>query len=321
MITATPTVVPTTKPTSLLITSVVTNGANTTITGSIEWYAQSQPIYIEFFSNATADASGHGEGRTYLGFVQVTTDATTGDASFSVTLSGVSVGDWITAVANAEGGFLGASEFALSVQAVGPTNAPRGRVIWNNNDRFFQQYADWSSTGFGGTGVNGLSFGDDISMILAAEAPTRNEIIFIGAAPMSRARSWRASGTAARGRRSSPSRSPTPALMPPARTALPWPTTRSAATPCWSGTTAPPARPGCPMPSGNGTSWSATATITAPVSGEPLHMQLAASPNSQEMILVVETAAASNNQYAIVWNGSSWGNAQTLGSEQQQAVL
>ena len=296
-----------------VITSVVTNGANTTITGSIEWYAQSQPIYIEFFSNATADASGHGEGRTYLGFVQVTTDATTGDASFSVTLTGVSVGDWITAVANVEGGFLGASEFALSVQAVGPTNAPRGRVIWNNNDRFFQQYADWSSTGFGGTGVNGLSFGDDLSMILAAEAPTRNEIIFIGASDVSGkilAGIW--NGSSWSSVISIPIADPGADASSQNSFAVAYDEVSGNAMLVWDNGTTGTA--GLSYAIWNGTSWSATATITAPVSGEPLHMQLAASPNSQEMILVVETAAASNNQYAIVWNGSSWGNAQTLGS-------
>lgn len=61
-----------------VITSVVTNGSNTVVTGSIDWNTESQPVYIELYSNTSADASGHGEGRTYLGFVQVTTDAATG---------------------------------------------------------------------------------------------------------------------------------------------------------------------------------------------------------------------------------------------------
>jgi hypothetical protein len=41
---------------------------------------------IEFFGNTEADTSGHGEGRTYLGFVNVTTNAS-GNTSFNVTLA------------------------------------------------------------------------------------------------------------------------------------------------------------------------------------------------------------------------------------------
>jgi hypothetical protein len=84
-----------------VISSVVTIGSTTYITGSIDWYTDVQPVYIEFFSSPTADASGYGEGRTYLGAVQVTLNAS-GDATFSLAVTGASVGDWITAVANIE---------------------------------------------------------------------------------------------------------------------------------------------------------------------------------------------------------------------------
>jgi hypothetical protein len=56
----------------------------------------------------------------------------------------------------------------------------------------------------------------------------------------------------------------------------------------------------------NGTSWSAPANISAYTGGEPKQMKLAANPNSDEMILVVNDA--SEVDYALVWNGSSWGN-------------
>ncbi|HET6788936.1 MAG TPA: hypothetical protein VFH49_13310, partial [Aquabacterium sp.] len=291
----------------------MTSGSTTTVTGSIEWYAQSQPVYIEFFSNTAADASGYGEGKTYLGYVQVTTDATTGDASFSATLAGVSVGEWITAVANIEGGPTGASEFALAVQAVAPANAPRGKVIWNTNDRVFQQYADWSSVGFGGTGVNGLNFGDDISMITAVEAPTREEILFVGSADASGkilAGIW--NGSSWSSVISVPVGTPSATAGQYNSFAVAYDEANGNAMLIWdngnTGTT------GLSYAIWDGTSWSATNTITAPISGEPVHMKLAASPSSHDMVLVVETTAASNNQYAIVWNGSSWGNAQTLGS-------
>ena len=55
-------------------------GGVTEIRGSINTTANS-PIRIEFFSNATCNASGNGEGRTYLGSVDVVTNSS-GNAIF-----------------------------------------------------------------------------------------------------------------------------------------------------------------------------------------------------------------------------------------------
>ena len=62
----------------------------------------------------------------------------------------------------------------------------------------------------------------------------------------------------------------------------------------------------------NGTTWSAAQTITTPLANEAYQLQLAADPNSDEMILVVSNKDVL--EYALVWNGSSWGNSQTLDS-------
>ncbi len=296
-----------------VITSVVTNGSTTTIQGSIDFYSGGETIYIELYGSPSADATGYGEGRTYLGSVQVVTTATTGDATFSLTVAGVSVGDWVTAVANIETSYIGASEFSKAVQAVAPANAPRGKVIWNNNDRFFQYYADWSTGGFSGVGTDGLYLTDDISMITAAEAPTRNEIIFIGSADASGkilAAIW--NGSTWSSIMSIPLANPSASASNYDSFAVAYDQVSGDAMLVWdngnTGTT------GLSYATWNGSSWSAINTITAPVSGEPLHMKLATRPGSHEMMLAVETNAASNNQYAIVWNGSSWGNAQTLGT-------
>ena len=296
-----------------VITSVVTNGTSTTISGSIDWYTQAQPIYIEFFSSTSKDASGHGEGKTYLGFAQVTTDATTGDATFSLTVTGVSVGDWITAVANVEGGPIGASEFAMAVQAVAPANAPRGKVIWNANDRYYQSYADWGPSGWSGVGTTGLNLTDDISMIVAAEAPTRNEIIFIGSADVSGkilAAIW--NGSTWSSVLSLPVANPSAAASQYDSFAIAYDNVSGDAMLVWdngnTGTT------GLSYATWNGSTWSSIGTITAPVSGEPVQMKLVSNAVTHEMVVAVQTSAASNNQYAMVWNGSSWGNAQTLGT-------
>lgn len=70
---------------------------------------------IEFFSNTAAHSSGHGEGETFLGYQNITSDGT-GSQSFSASLSGVSHSN-ITSTATlvdsgAEYGFTGTSSFS-----------------------------------------------------------------------------------------------------------------------------------------------------------------------------------------------------------------
>jgi hypothetical protein len=296
-----------------VITSVVTNGGNTTIQGSYNFIGGTYTVYIEFFSSLTKDASGHGEGRTYLGSTQVITTNGTGDGTFSVTLTGVSVGDWVSAVANVENTYIGASEFALAVQAVAPAQAPRGRLLWTVNDRMYQEYADWSTTGWSGVGTNGLDFNDDISMIAAAEAPTRNEIIFIGSADVSGkilAGIW--NGSAWSSLFSIPVATPSATAAQLNSFAVAYDPLNGNAMLMWdngsTGTTS------MSYAIWDGSAWSATQTVTAPVSGEVVHMKLVANPRGHDMVLVATTTSASNNQFAMVWNGSNWGNAQTLGT-------
>ncbi len=62
----------------------------------------------------------------------------------------------------------------------------------------------------------------------------------------------------------------------------------------------------------NGSSWLPAAGIAAYTGTTPMQIRLAANPNSDEMVLVVNDA--SENDYALVWNGSTWGNLQPLAS-------
>ncbi|TAL20438.1 MAG: hypothetical protein EPO01_13305, partial [Aquabacterium sp.] len=299
-----------------VISSVVTSGTTTFITGSIEWSNQSQPIYIEFYASPGKDASGYGEGRTYLGAVQVTTNAD-GDATFSLTVTGASVGDWITAVANVEGGPTGASEFAQAVQAVSLANAPKGKAIWAVNDRFFQYAADWNGTGFNPTGVTGVALTDDILMMGAAEAPTRNEIILIGAADASgkiMAIIW--NGSSWSSVLTIPIATPAAAASQYDSFAIAYESQSGDAVLVWdNGNTT---GSGLSYAVWNGSSWSSINTIALPVTGEPLHMKMVSNPAADGMVLVGETNAAGNNQFALVWNGSSWGNGVDLGTNSSQ---
>ena len=95
-------------------------GGTTRISGSLNSTA-STPFRIEFFSSATGDASGYGEGQTYLGATTVTTDAI-GNASFSAVLTGVTVatGHAVTATATVDlgaGNYGNTSEFAANLLA------------------------------------------------------------------------------------------------------------------------------------------------------------------------------------------------------------
>ncbi|HNB64921.1 MAG TPA: DUF4347 domain-containing protein, partial [Rhodocyclaceae bacterium] len=103
-----------------VLTYANSTGGNTTLAGSFN-SAASTPYRLEFYASATGDASGHGEGQTFLGATTVTTDAS-GNAVFSVSLIGVSVanGAVVSATATADlggGSYGGTSEFAANRSA------------------------------------------------------------------------------------------------------------------------------------------------------------------------------------------------------------
>jgi trimeric autotransporter adhesin len=112
-----------------VLASVVSTGGNTTVSGTVSSTANTT-LRIEFFSNPTGDASGHGEAQTFLGFTTVTTDAS-GDASVSTVLSGVGLaaGVAVTATATADlggGTYGGTSEFSANVPV---TSVPPGFTV------------------------------------------------------------------------------------------------------------------------------------------------------------------------------------------------
>lgn len=66
-----------------LISGVTISGGNVMMTGALNSVA-STAFRLEFFSNTKANPSGFGEGETFLGFTNVTTDAS-GNVSYNVT--------------------------------------------------------------------------------------------------------------------------------------------------------------------------------------------------------------------------------------------
>ena len=94
-----------------VLTTVSSSNGTTTITGTLNSEANKQ-YRIEFFSSTQANASGYGEGQTFLGFTDVTTSGN--DASINATLPvTVPVGYVITATATDPNG--NTSEFSNSL--------------------------------------------------------------------------------------------------------------------------------------------------------------------------------------------------------------
>jgi flagellar hook assembly protein FlgD len=101
-----------------ILSSVVTNGTDLTIAGSLNSTA-STTFTLQFFANTAADPTGYGEGQDFVADTTITTDAT-GNVSFQFTFFGamVPVGDLISATATNSSN--NTSEFCQAVGVVVP---------------------------------------------------------------------------------------------------------------------------------------------------------------------------------------------------------
>ena len=102
-----------------LPTTLTIGGGNTTISGTLNSAANGM-YRLEFFDNAACDASGFGEGETFLGATDVLTDGS-GNAAFTVTFPAtVAIGHVVTATATDSAN--NTSEFSRCLAV--PVNAP-----------------------------------------------------------------------------------------------------------------------------------------------------------------------------------------------------
>jgi hypothetical protein len=110
-----------------VVTSATTAAGSTSLAGALASTANAT-FRVEFFTSPACDASGSGEGQTFLGSANVTTDAT-GAASFNTTFaSATTVGHAVTATAtNTATG--DTSEFS-ACRAI--TNPPSGTVQFDS---------------------------------------------------------------------------------------------------------------------------------------------------------------------------------------------
>jgi hypothetical protein len=90
------------------LADVQLEGGSTEIAGGLSSTA-STTFDLDFYASSTCDPSGYGEGQSYLGSAQISTDGN-GDASFAVTLSDASSYDYVTVTATDPSG--STSEFS-----------------------------------------------------------------------------------------------------------------------------------------------------------------------------------------------------------------
>ena len=119
-----------------VLSCAISGGGVTTIQGSLNSLATTS-FRIEFFSSPACDGSGNGEGRTFLGFQNVTTNAS-GDATINATLAAtVTAGHVVTATAtklDSNSNPVETSEFSLCRTVTGaPTLAINDVMLTEGN--------------------------------------------------------------------------------------------------------------------------------------------------------------------------------------------
>ncbi len=119
-----------------VLSCAVSGGGSTTIKGTLNSLATTS-FRVEFFSNDTCDTEGNGEGKTYLGFTNVTTDAS-GNATINATVAAtVATSKVITSTATKLDGMgnpIETSEFsACQAVTAAPTLAIGNAIVVEGN--------------------------------------------------------------------------------------------------------------------------------------------------------------------------------------------
>ena len=197
---------------------------------------------------------------------------------------------------------------AADVSATNSDNDPASSTataIWKQSGLNTPQYNEWDGVSFGVEG-NSASVGE-WRIIDGAEAPTRDEKILVGidSSGVISGEFWNGTTWAAL-----PFTLDTVSSSTNHSFDVVYESTSGDAVLVWNngaGGSSP-----ISYRVWNGTSWSAEQNISTPASGDARQLQLAADPNSDEMILAVSNDG--KQEYALVWNGSSWASSQVLDS-------
>jgi CSLREA domain-containing protein len=138
-----------------VITLAQVTGSTRTINGTLN-STPNETFNIDFYSNASCDTlGGYGEGKTYLGSISVTTDNTTGDASFTFHPTTLTIGQVVTATATSTGAQFNTSEFSACVAvqsgAAGAGDIQFTSATYTVNENDASQIAQITLTRAGGT--------------------------------------------------------------------------------------------------------------------------------------------------------------------------
>lgn len=147
-----------------VLTSVTSGAGWTSIVGTFSSTA-STTFRVEFFSSPACDASGNGEGQTYLGFASISTDGA-GNASISTVLPvSVTLGHRVTATATDPGN--NTSEFSACATAAAGTLTSTTTLVSSVNPSVAGQLVTFTATvsGAGPTPTGSVSFYDGATLL------------------------------------------------------------------------------------------------------------------------------------------------------------
>jgi hypothetical protein len=140
-----------------ILTSVTNGGGNTSIAGRLNSAANTS-YRIEFFANDTIDPSGFGEGQSFVGFTNATTDGS-GNVSFNASVPQIAAGRQVTATATDPNG--NTSEFSAAFGAPVITS-PLTATATQGQLFVYQVIATGTPTSYTATPLpTGLSFDSD----------------------------------------------------------------------------------------------------------------------------------------------------------------
>ncbi len=128
----------------VLLSAITNNSDNITLQGFLSTNTANQDFRLEFFSSTVEDADHHGEGETFLGHADVTTDAN-GNITFTENIPdfAIPVGAFISATATVSlggGNYGDTSEFAKNTAAVSAF------IDLDDDDSSGQTGSDFSTT-------------------------------------------------------------------------------------------------------------------------------------------------------------------------------
>ncbi|MEP0945108.1 MAG: tandem-95 repeat protein [Rhizobiaceae bacterium] len=204
----------------------------------------------------------------------------------------------------------------IEVTNVAEVNA--GMAIFSNNSNQALSN-EWDGTSFG-SNVTGPNLGNEFRTLQVAEAPTRDEVIVVGVISSSEVRAQIWDG-------SSWSEVPLGKLGDVSESywwgaEIAYEQSSGDAVMVWNDDNQSSGQQ-LRYATWDGSSWSPVQSVPGYAGGEPQHMKLSFDPNSDEMVLVVNDDSA--DDYAYVWNGSSWGNGILLdasgGGESDQTPI